>query len=162
MDDAANSDLDAPELPDEAILPIDAVPLPATDTDTASHTATEAALDVAANAVADQMVQQVYQWVVEGKSQDAIELSIREHWPDVDVAALSLRVTTRLIEASRFTPAVVRGICIEATREIYAKALETADLPVALRAVRQLWDMSHTAAAMRGPEKRVSESGAKS
>jgi len=89
-------------------------------------------------------VQQVYQWVIEGKSQDDIEFSIREHWPDGAGTAIALAVTTRLMEASKFTPAVVRGMAIEATREVYKRALETADLQVALRAIRQLWEMTST------------------
>lgn len=91
-----------------------------------------------------EQVQQVYQWVIEGKSQDDIEFSIREHWPQADGTSIALAVTTRLIEASDFTPEVVRGMAIEATREVYKRALETADLQVALRAIRQLWEMTST------------------
>lgn len=91
-----------------------------------------------------EQIQQVYQWVIEGKSQDDIEFSIREHWPEADGTSIALAVTTRLIEASEFTPEVVRGMAIEATREVYKRALETADLQVALRAIRQLWEMTST------------------
>ena len=94
--------------------------------------------------VTPEQIEQVFQWIVEGKCQDDIEFSIKEHWPDVPVADLALAVTTRLIEASKFTPEVVRGMCIEATREIYRRALETADLTIALRAIRQLWEMTST------------------
>lgn len=89
-------------------------------------------------------VEQVFQWVVEGKGQADIEASILEYWPETPVKDLALAVTTRLIEASKFTPDVVRGMAIEATREVYKRALDTADLVVALRAIRQLWEMTAT------------------
>lgn len=95
-------------------------------------------------AITAQQIEQVYQWVIEGRGQDDILHSIAEYWPGVPVGELSLAVTTRLMEASQFTPRVVKGICLEATRLIYQRALETSDLVIALRAIRQLWEMTST------------------
>ncbi len=90
----------------------------------------------------DEQVRQVLTWVIEGHSTDEIKLAMNDHWPGADGEAIALAVTERLMESSDFTPDVMRGMCVEATREVYRRALEMADLGVALRAVRQLWEMT--------------------
>lgn len=137
---------DQPDQPDhsDANEPIsDHTLLAETVAETMAETGGEVA-DGEPAAITTQQIEQVFQWVVEGKGQDDILHSIAEYWPDVPVAELSLAVTTRLMEASHFTPAVVKGMCVEATRLIYQRALETSDLVIALRAIRQLWEMTST------------------
>lgn len=87
-------------------------------------------------------VAQVMRWVIEGKSADDIQQSIGEHWPAINQHELTAQVVKRLQDAGEFDPTLVRGMCLEATREIYSRALDTADLPTALRAIRQLWEMA--------------------
>ena len=89
----------------------------------------------------EEQVRQVFAWVLEGKGQDEIEAAIVEKWPDAIVGDIALAVTQRLQNCSRFTPEVVRGMCIEATREIYRRAVLADEFGVALRAIKQLWEM---------------------
>lgn len=90
----------------------------------------------------DEQIAQVFAWVLDGKGQDDIERMIVEAWPGACIRDIALAVTKRLQQCSRFTPEVVRGMCIEATREIYRKAVAADEFGVALRAIRQLWDMT--------------------
>lgn len=103
-----------------------------------------APVEVSESGPTDEQIRQVLQWVTEGQSTEDIQLSMKDHWPEANGEAIALAVTNRLLESSDFDSDVLRGMCIEATREVYRRALETADLAVALRAIRQLWEMTQT------------------
>lgn len=90
-----------------------------------------------------EQVEQVLEWAIQGHSQNDIEQSIRETWPDASVQQIQLAVTSKLFDAARVTPGVVHGFCIEGTREMYRKAVEMGEIGQALRALRQLWDMTN-------------------
>jgi len=92
----------------------------------------------------DERVEQVVKWIIDGNSAYDIEQSIRETWPDASVQQLALAATQKLIDAAKITPDVVKGFCIEATREMYRKLVEIGEFAQALRAIRQLWDMTNT------------------
>lgn len=92
--------------------------------------------------VTPEQVDQVVRWIVEGHAASDIERSIREQWPEADVSAVALAATGQLIESARITPEVVKGFCIEATREMYRRLVEMGEFAQALRAIRQLWEMT--------------------
>ena len=48
----------------------------------------------------------------------------------------------RLAEAAEFDPAIVQGWCIEATRGLYARMVEIGDFSGALKAVKQLHELT--------------------
>jgi hypothetical protein len=87
-------------------------------------------------------VHRIYQAILEGASEHDVLGEIAAAWPDVDVRPLVVRAMERVARAGEADPALVRGWCIEASRELYRRMLEGGDLQGALRAVKQLAELA--------------------
>lgn len=90
-------------------------------------------------------VHQVTQWILSGASQHDITEAIAANFPGAQAEPLIVAAMTDLAKAGEAEPALVRGWCIEATREIYRRALEVGDLQIALRAAKQLYELAEAA-----------------
>lgn len=86
--------------------------------------------------------EQVYKWILEGASEADIRDAIKTNWPKQKAEPLIKTALARLIEASDSPADVMRGWCIEATRELYRKQVEVGDFAGALRAVKLLHDLA--------------------
>ena len=87
-------------------------------------------------------VHQVLTWIVAGTSQYDIEQTIAQAWPDAKTQPLIIAAMKQIAAAADDEPEVLRGWAIEATREIYRRALEVGDLQTALRALKQTVELS--------------------
>lgn len=87
-------------------------------------------------------VEQTLVWLLDGARDAEILASVAEHWPGQSTEALLLAVAGKLSEAAETDPDLVRGFCIEATRNVYQKMLAVGDLTGALRAIKQLAELS--------------------
>ncbi len=90
-------------------------------------------------------VEQVIVWLLDGARSAQIVASIVEHWPDQNVLTLLTEATTQLEKkaiAIRERPDVMQGFLIEAHLLVYKKLLDTGDFVGALRALKQLGDIT--------------------
>ena len=85
---------------------------------------------------------QVYRWILEGASEYDITEAMQQAWPDANQTAILLGAIEKIREASRLDPTTVRGFCVEATRDLFRRMVEIGDFPGALRAVRQLRELT--------------------
>lgn len=89
-------------------------------------------------------VEQVLKWLLLGSRDQDILASIRTNYPDfaADPSPLVMAAIDELRESAEFDADVVIGWCFEATKLCYQKMFEFGDYAGALRAVRQLAEMS--------------------
>lgn len=87
-------------------------------------------------------VHQVYAWIIAGQTQYDIEGAIAKHWPDAKARPLILGAMKQIAKAADDEPDVLRAWALEATRDVYRKAIEVADLQTALRALKQVVQLS--------------------
>lgn len=85
---------------------------------------------------------QVYKWVLSGVTEADIGEAVRQSWPDAHARPLIVAAAAQLAAAADFDPAIVAGWCIEATRDLYRRMVEIGDFAGALRAVKQLHDLT--------------------
>jgi hypothetical protein len=84
------------------------------------------------------MVEQVRKWLLAGASEADIAEAVEANWPGQKPGPLLAAVMKRFSDTSQFDPAVVTGWAFEATRDVYRRAIEVGDLAVALRAAKQV------------------------
>lgn len=87
-------------------------------------------------------VEQVIQWLIAGNRDLHIVEAIRETWPDQALDPLIATACAQLMDAGQVEPDAVKGWCLEASRELYRRMLEVGDLVGALRAVKQVFELS--------------------
>lgn len=87
-------------------------------------------------------VRQIVQWVLDGHSEAHILDAIANEFPTDQPAPLIVTAMGQIADAGNPNAEIVRGFAIEATRQIYQKALEVADHQTALRALSQLVKLS--------------------
>lgn len=85
---------------------------------------------------------QVVKWILAGQSEHDIAEAVRQSWPDAEARPLIVAAATHLSDAASFDVDVVFGWCFEATRDLYRRMVEIGDFTGALRAVKQLHDLS--------------------
>lgn len=83
-------------------------------------------------------INQVVNWIVAGGSDYDVNDAIVKTWEDAQAKPLIIAAMQRIAESADAEPAVIRGWCVEATRNVYQKALDANDLATALRAIKQL------------------------
>jgi hypothetical protein len=83
-------------------------------------------------------------WILEGNTPHDVKEAIATEFPNDDAAELLSHVVFGLKESARVPNAVVVGWCFEATRDLFRRSLAAADYPTALKAVKQLADLSRT------------------
>ena len=68
--------------------------------------------------------------------------AIREMFPDAKGRPLIVQAMKQIAEAGEPDENLVKGFAVEGTREIYRKCMEVGDHQTALKALRQLVDLS--------------------
>ncbi len=89
-------------------------------------------------------VHQVFKWIIAGHSEHDVRDAIGEAWPKADPQPLIVAAIQRLADAGEYDAALVRGWCLEATRDLYRRMVEIGDFAGALRAVRDFSRFSQT------------------
>ena len=87
-------------------------------------------------------VEQVFRWILAGATEYDIDEAVRTAWPDVNPAPPIVEAIAKLREAGAFDQQVVFGWCFEATRDLYRRMVDIGDFPGALRAIKQLADLT--------------------
>lgn len=87
-------------------------------------------------------VQQVLTWILEGQSDHVIRDGIREHWPEEQAEPLIVAAAKSLSDAGKLSHAEVQNWCFEATRYCYQKQIEIGEFSGAMRAIRQMQEIS--------------------
>lgn len=87
-------------------------------------------------------VEQIVKLILQGKRDFDVIRYIRRAWPDQDPAPLLIACGGHFQKQADFKPAVILGWCFSATMEVYRRMLEAGDLVGALRAIKQLRELS--------------------
>jgi len=87
-------------------------------------------------------VYQVYQWILQGANEHDVCEAALVQWPDIDARPLILAAVQTLRDAGAVDREVVLGWCVEATRDLYRRMLDIGDHAGALKAVRQLANLT--------------------
>lgn len=80
--------------------------------------------------------------MLQGASGSQILEAIAEKYPDMDAGKLLHIAGEHFERIATSDNALIRGWCLEATRELYRRMIEIGDYPNALRAVKQLRDFA--------------------
>jgi hypothetical protein len=108
----------------------------------AEETTPETAQDLAALSTQAARANQALRWILEGASEYDILEAMQQAWPCADHAAILLAAVDQIRDASRMDRTVVAGFCAEATRDLYRRMVEIGDFAGALRAIRQLRELT--------------------
>ena len=87
-------------------------------------------------------IAQAVKWVIAGRTERDIREAIAATWPLTEATPLIVAALQEISSAAKANPDLVRGFAIEGTREIYRKALEVGDHQTALRALKQLTELT--------------------
>jgi len=87
-------------------------------------------------------VDQVLKWVLSGASEHEIAEAIKETYPKDKPEPLIIAAMTKAAGAANADPDTVRGWCFEATRMVYQQAIAAKDFGAALRAIKQIRELS--------------------
>lgn len=80
--------------------------------------------------------------MLQGASGSQIMEAIAEKHPGADVQSLLRKAGEHFENISRADTSLIRGWCLEATRDLYRRMIEIGDYPNALRAVKQMRDFA--------------------
>lgn len=100
-------------------------------------------------------VHQVLIWLLEGASHHQITETIGKEWPEDDSSKLILDALTELRNSGNQSHVDVQNWAFEATKLIYLKTMEIGDYGDAMRAIRQMLQISSNRAPSEQPPKRV-------
>lgn len=106
---------------------------------------TEEAAQAAAPAIPPQdadKVHQVFLWVIQGATEHQVKQAIADQWPDIDAMPLITQVIEDLKKQGELDVLSVKGWVFEASRELYRKMVDIGDFAGALRAVKQIHDLT--------------------
>lgn len=84
----------------------------------------------------------VMRMIVSGASEQDIKTEIADLWPTEAAEPLIVAAMKSISSSANFDPGIVAGYCFEATREIHRRMLEAKDHGGALKAVKQLAELS--------------------
>ena len=85
---------------------------------------------------------QIVDWILNGSSEGQIIEAIEATWPKRKARPLIVEAMKKISAAGTVDAESVRGFAIEASRLIYQRCMEAGDHPTALKALRQLVDLS--------------------
>ena len=88
-------------------------------------------------------IDQVVSWMLEGHGGHDIIQAITEKFPYHKPAELLTGSGKHFEQVATADPALLRGWCLEATRDLYKRLLDVGDYPNALRAVKQMRDFTN-------------------
>lgn len=87
-------------------------------------------------------VHQVFKWIIAGATKRDIEGAIAQQFPNEAPMPLILAVMEQLHEAGKFDAQTIQGWCFEAYRDLYRRMVEVGDFAGAVRAVKQIAELS--------------------
>lgn len=87
-------------------------------------------------------LRQIVSWIIAGHTEPDITEAIAATWPRQKARPLILKAVAEIARAGAPDLQALRGFALEGTREIYRKALEVGDHQTALRALKQLVELS--------------------
>ncbi len=87
-------------------------------------------------------VSQVMTWIIAGATERDIRASIAEHFPKLKADSLIASVMEDLEKSGGSSPDVILGWCFEASRDLYRRMVEAQDFAGALRAVKQIAELT--------------------
>lgn len=99
----------------------------------------------------------VMKWVLQGATERDIREAIEKSFPGEDPPALLAAVIGDLEKAASCPPDVLIGWCFEATREMYRRMVEIGDYPGALRAVKQILELTKNVHERFEPEEEADD-----
>lgn len=90
-------------------------------------------------------VNQITKWVLSGATEYEIAEAVAAQWPGTELRPLLAKVLCELAEAGVTTAPLVLGWCIEATKFLYQRMVDIGDFAGALRAIKQIADLTKAA-----------------
>lgn len=87
-------------------------------------------------------VRQIIDWMLEGKSDFQVSALINEQFPLDNPGPLIQAAVGEFIRDAEQDPVIVAGWCFRATQYLYKQFIEDGDYAGALRAVKQMADLS--------------------
>lgn len=88
-------------------------------------------------------LREITKWILEGQSEADILDAVASFWPNAQAQPLIMGAVQQLAEAgARVNGDLIKGFAMEGTREVYRKALEVGDHQIALRALKQLVELT--------------------
>lgn len=82
------------------------------------------------------------QWIIQGNTEHDIKDAIAQKFPGEKAEPLITTIVKRLEDSGQTSPDLVKGFCIEATRELMRKMIEVGDYANALAAVKTMHAIS--------------------
>ena len=87
-------------------------------------------------------IEQCVRWIVTGQRDADIVTAIADEYPQLDAKDIVTEALGKIASAALADPAYLRGFVLTGYHEIYRQALESADLAVALRALKLIDDFA--------------------
>ena len=87
-------------------------------------------------------VEQIVRLILRGKRDFDVIRCIRRSWPDQDPVQLLAACGAHFQKQADFKPAAIVGWCFASTMDVYRRMLEAGDYVGALRAIKQLRELS--------------------
>jgi len=87
-------------------------------------------------------VDQVVKWALQGVTQNDLREAVEQPFPGKRPELLLAAATKEFEAAGKADRTAIRGFCFYASRDLYRRALEIGDFATALRAIKQLDDLS--------------------
>jgi hypothetical protein len=87
-------------------------------------------------------IRQIMQWIIAGHTEADIAEAAAATWPKVKAKPLIIKALAEIAAQGQPDKDLVKGFAIEGTRTIYQRALEVGDHEIALRALKQLVELS--------------------
>lgn len=84
----------------------------------------------------------VIDWLLTGASEQQIREALSEKYPDVNASEVMVEVQTQLQAAGRPNTDAVKGWALMAYRKIYQQMLQTGDYAGALKAVKEITNLT--------------------
>lgn len=84
----------------------------------------------------------VIDWLLTGASEQQIREALSEKYPDVNAAEVMVEVQTQLQAAGRPNTDAVKGWALMAYRKIYQQMLQIGDYAGALKAVKEITNLT--------------------
>jgi len=87
-------------------------------------------------------IDQILKWMLAGESEFKICQAIADNWPLCEAGPLIQAAVDELQKSSESDPDIVNGWCFQATRFLYNQMIQVGDFSGALRAVKQMSDLT--------------------
>lgn len=91
-------------------------------------------------------------WILEGNRAEDVADQIRQMYPAADVEHLLSNAANYFASVGNADAEVIRGWCLDATRELYRRMVESGDYVGALRAIKQLATLAKCSAEKTNPK----------